>query len=48
MAAWWDALSDGELRARLLNRGVPPNEARALVHHRELDGARERIAEVLA
>lgn len=47
---WWDVLSDGELRARLLNRlGGPGNEARArwLVEQRDDEDAQGTITEIL-
>lgn len=32
---WWRELSDGELRARLLQRDVQPDEADYLIDHRD-------------
>ena len=41
---YWTDLSDGELRARLINRGVAPDDADVLVHDR--DSNTETIEEV--
>lgn len=40
-------LSDVELRVRLSQRGVPTDEARHLVDHRETADAHDRIDELL-
>lgn len=48
---WWDALSDGELRARLEQRvgPVPPELLKRLVDHREdCPECRGYLDEVLA
>lgn len=35
--AWWDSLSDSEIRARLTNRGVSEGEARHCAYYRDRD-----------
>ena len=45
---WWDALSDGELRARLTQRGVDVEDAFVWVAMRERSPVfRARIADVI-
>jgi hypothetical protein len=44
---WWSELSDDELRARLVQRGVDESAARFLVTHREDPLATEVIVELL-
>lgn len=43
----WRDLSDSELEARLVNRGVHPDHAHGLVAEREDDEAERVISEVL-
>jgi hypothetical protein len=47
MSTWWSELSDDELRARLVQRGVDESAARFLVTHREEPLAAKMIAELL-
>jgi hypothetical protein len=47
MNTWWSELSDDELRARLVQRGVDESPARFLVTHREDPVKAELIAELL-
>jgi hypothetical protein len=47
VSTWWSDLSDDELRARLVQRGVDESAARFLVTHREDPLAAKMIAELL-
>ncbi|HET6919129.1 MAG TPA: hypothetical protein VFI46_06655 [Jiangellaceae bacterium] len=47
MSTWWSELSDDELRARLVQRGVDESAARFLVTHREDPLAAQVIVELL-
>ncbi|HZA86838.1 MAG TPA: hypothetical protein VE466_08165 [Acidimicrobiales bacterium] len=47
MSTWWSELSDDELRARLVQRGVDESAARLLVTHWEDPLAAKMIAELL-
>ena len=47
VSTWWSELSDDELRARLVQRGVDESAARFLVAHREDTVAAKMIAELL-
>lgn len=47
VSTWWSELSDDELRARLVQRGVDESAARLLVTHREDALAAKMIAELL-
>ena len=47
MSTWWSDLSDDELRARLVQRGVDESTARFLVAHREEPLAAAMIVELL-
>ena len=47
MSTWWSELSDDELRARLVQRGVDESAARLLVTHREDPLGVKMIAELL-
>ncbi|MGH9287321.1 MAG: hypothetical protein ACRD0V_03335 [Acidimicrobiales bacterium] len=47
MSTWWSELSDDELYARLVQRGVDEAAARSLVIHREDPLAAQMIAELL-
>jgi hypothetical protein len=47
VSTWWSELSDDELRARLVQRGVDESAARLLVTHREDPLAAKMIAELL-
>ena len=47
MSTWWSDLSDDELRARLVQRGVADAAARFLVTHREDPLAAKTIGELL-
>jgi hypothetical protein len=44
---WWSELSDDELRARLVQRGVDESVARFLITHREDPLAAEMIVGLL-
>jgi hypothetical protein len=47
VSTWWSELSDDELRARLVQRGVDESAARFLVTHREDLLAAQVIVELL-
>ena len=47
MSTWWSELTDDELRARLVQRGVDESAARLLVTHREDPLAAKMIVELL-
>jgi hypothetical protein len=47
VSTWWSELSDDELRARLVQRGVDESTARFLVTHREDPLAAKTIVERL-
>ena len=47
VSAWWSELSDDELRARLVQRGIDDSAARFLVTHREDPLAATMFAELL-
>jgi hypothetical protein len=47
VSTWWSELSDDELRARLVQRGVDESAARLLVTHREDPLRAKMIAELL-
>jgi hypothetical protein len=47
VSTWWSDLSDDELRARLVQRGVDAAAARFLLTHREDPLAAKMIAELL-
>jgi hypothetical protein len=47
VSTWWSELSDDELRARLVQRGVDESAARSLVTHREDPVGAKMIAELL-
>jgi hypothetical protein len=47
VSTWWSELSDDELRARLVQRGVDDSTARLLVAHREDPLAAKMIVELL-
>ncbi len=47
VSTWWSELSDDELRARLVQRGIDDSAARLLVSHREDPPAATMIAELL-
>jgi hypothetical protein len=47
VSTWWSELSDDELRARLVQRGVDESAARFLVTHREDPLAATVIVELL-
>jgi hypothetical protein len=47
VSTWWSELSDDELRARLVQRGVDESAARFLVTHREDLLAAKMIVELL-
>lgn len=44
---WWTELSDGELLARLMQRGMPQPDAESWVHYRESIGAAEMITDMI-
>jgi hypothetical protein len=47
VSTWWSELSDDELRARLVQRGVDESAARSLVTHREDPLGAKMIVELL-
>ncbi len=47
MSTWWSELSDDELRARLVQRGLDESTARFLVTYREDPLAAKMIVELL-
>jgi hypothetical protein len=47
VSTWWSELSDDELRARLVQRGVDEPTTRFLVAHREEPLAAAMIVELL-
>ena len=47
VSTWWSELTDDELRARLVQRGVDESAARLLVTHREDPLAAKMIVELL-
>jgi hypothetical protein len=47
VSTWWSELSDDELLARLVQRGVEASAARFLVTHREDPLAAKMIVELL-